>query len=262
MRVSWDDDEWAAVAPGWHASVHRLWLGKPPRLDRHPPAAGWRLWGPESDHPFEAALHGEVRARNLDEDGYATDDPMPRARDLAMHFLGAAQEQGVAPHQHVRGAHRAPEKQDIRPAKVLIGCCKDKVKKGKHKPMALYLGPQFKMRAKWAEILHGGVSGVLSSKYGLVLPDDQIEYYDLQVSKFDKEEKARWESMVRDQVRRAFPKGTRIIVLAGKDYGGWQTTDHDVEHRRFGGIGRERKVLTEEMAEALRGQVEMFEGAA
>lgn len=136
--------------------------------------------------------------------------------------------------------------------KVLIACSGDKLREvapARH----LYQGRQFRMRWTWGRLLHGGVAGILSTKYGLVMPDQVIEHYDLTHKQLNAAQRVEWAARVRRQIMHAFPSGSRLVVLAGRAYvEGWVNSipRRSVQWRRFGGIGYERQALAREIARA------------
>lgn len=59
--------------------------------------------------------------------------------------------------------------------------------------------------------------GILSARYGLVLPDQVIAPYDLTIRDLDVDHRTAWGRSVAQAITRVFP-GARVVVMAGRDY--------------------------------------------
>jgi len=105
----------------------------------------------------------------------------------------------------------------------LISCSKEKLD---HPAFAqdLYTGPLFKLSKQW--ILHrldkkfGPINewGILSAKYGLVLPQVKIGPYDQALSSMPSKARDRWAQMVHTQLMQQWGANVIYMVLAGADY--------------------------------------------
>ena len=99
---------------------------------------------------------------------------------------------------------------------VLIACSKTKSFSGDEKIRAseAYCSPLFEKSRQWA-ISRGLDYAIISAKYGLVFPSEEIEDYDLMVTELSKARKKQWAEDIADRL----PKSKRVIsVLAGKSY--------------------------------------------
>lgn len=120
---------------------------------------------------------------------------------------------------------------------VLISCTKTKSFQSNEKINAeqAYCSPLFEKSKRWAE-QRGLDYAILSAKYGLIWPDEQIEDYDLTINELSKRDKMRWGKEAIDEIhewrlkrgdlRRAEVKGmwppakpsAEIIMLSGQAY--------------------------------------------
>ena len=99
---------------------------------------------------------------------------------------------------------------------VLISCSKKKISYPAPAKI-LYDSPLFKNSRSYAEAITDSWF-VLSAKYGLLLPDEMVEPYDLALWDLSNEEKLLWVRKVLDAIVKNIPIGSRIIILAGKKY--------------------------------------------
>lgn len=101
---------------------------------------------------------------------------------------------------------------------VLIGCVKSK-RDGRHRAEQLYTSALFAGRADYARNT-GNPWLVLSSKYGLVRPDEIIETYDVTLKDLPAAERRRWSYRVLEQIDRKIGslKGKTVEIHAGKAY--------------------------------------------
>lgn len=101
----------------------------------------------------------------------------------------------------------------------LIGCGKNKLP---HAAPAseLYTGPFFKLCKQWIS-KPGRVDawGILSAKHGLVLPDQELEPYDLSLDKLSYQKRVAWGQGVRKQLELQWGVNDVIwLILAGAYY--------------------------------------------
>ena len=100
----------------------------------------------------------------------------------------------------------------------LIGCGAAKVEQAA--PAAeLYTGPFYRLCRQWMT-KPGRVDewGILSAKYGLVLPETVIEPYDLALKHLHYRELCRWREQVHEQLMRQWGAQVIYMVLAGDRY--------------------------------------------
>lgn len=84
----------------------------------------------------------------------------------------------------------------------------------------LYVSALFKKSWEYANKQNADKVYILSAKYGLLKPDDQIEYYDMTLKKFSVCQQKEWAKNVLDQLKK---EGISLekddfILLAGKIY--------------------------------------------
>lgn len=100
----------------------------------------------------------------------------------------------------------------------LIACSKRKLD---HPAPAeeLYIGPVFKLAKKWITRT-GRVDAwaILSARHGLVMPDQEIEPYDVSLSSLPSLQKARWCDWVHEQLMDKWGEDAIYMVVAGADY--------------------------------------------
>ena len=98
----------------------------------------------------------------------------------------------------------------------VINCGSDKqVVKCKAKDM--YVGSLFVASRKFAQSNYEQYC-ILSAKYHCLLPDDEIEPYDMFLGNFTKQEKQKWWSITAEQLLKKFPKNTEFDFYVGQDY--------------------------------------------
>ena len=117
---------------------------------------------------------------------------------------------------------------------VLIACSKTKSFKNEGETIvagAAYCSPLFQKSKQWAE-LRGYPYAIISAKYGLIFPDEEIQDYDLTLNELNKKQLENWKKNVSKQIeeydKRAWPQDgdilesweddPTIIALAGKAY--------------------------------------------
>lgn len=99
---------------------------------------------------------------------------------------------------------------------VLISCVKTK----RQVPCAakdLYISDLFNEMRRFAE-RQGRTWGILSAKYGLLLPDQRVEPYELTLKKMAKPNRVEWSNKVFEKLETQLSPGSTIIFLAGKEY--------------------------------------------
>jgi hypothetical protein len=129
------------------------------------------------------------------------------------------------------------------PTTVLVACCGKKLV-GKHAAKDIYQSQLFRKARAWAE-RHGDDWFILSAKYGVVAPDDQIDTYDLALNTTSREYRLEWAGRVATKLRDV-AKG-RLVVLAGENYcQAWPEHFQFVERPLKGlGIGKQLAWLTQ-----------------
>lgn len=104
----------------------------------------------------------------------------------------------------------------------LIGCSKQKLN---HAAPAqeLYVGPLFQLCKQWITKRtgdHGRCQewAILSAKYGLVMPDQIIEPYDLCLRDLPRLKQQRWADWVHEQLVEKWSDQAIYMILAGAEY--------------------------------------------
>lgn len=100
----------------------------------------------------------------------------------------------------------------------LVGCGKAKVKEGPVPAKDLYIGNPFRMSMRHAVRTADDVH-ILSALHGLVAPHQELEPYDLSMTKMFISDQRIWGERVVDELRTAYPlMPIRIIFYAGQHY--------------------------------------------
>lgn len=104
---------------------------------------------------------------------------------------------------------------------VLIACSKTKAFSGDEKIKAgdAYCSPLFQKSRRWAES-RGLDYAIISAKYGLVWPNEQIKDYDLMLNELTKSQKKQWGARVAKEIHR-----WRLKNDFKKDKNGWVSAD-------------------------------------
>jgi len=101
----------------------------------------------------------------------------------------------------------------------LISCTKSKQNR-RCKASEMYVpSPLFRAAYSYATKNYDAVA-ILSAKYGLLLPDDEIEPYELTLKNMTKQERKKWAEKVADQLkeRTGLQKISECFFHAGKEY--------------------------------------------
>ena len=112
----------------------------------------------------------------------------------------------------------------LTPDVLLVGCVKGKLEWAKPvEARDLYASPLWRSRRKYAEQyaeVAGGPWYILSAKHGLLEPDTQIAWYNLDLGDLPAAERRAWSQRVVDALLERFPAmdGKVIEIHAGKDY--------------------------------------------
>lgn len=125
---------------------------------------------------------------------------------------------------------------------VLVACCGQKLE-GRHPAKDLYQSQLFKKARAWAE-KNGDRWFILSAKYGLVAPDEEIDEYDVTLNDATKEYRKDWAERIAAQLTPF--AGCKLVVLAGKNYcQDWPERFVNVDRPMKGlGIGKQLGWLT------------------
>lgn len=100
----------------------------------------------------------------------------------------------------------------------LIGCSAGKLPV-RAPAKLLYTGPLFELSRAWiAARTELDSWAILSARHGLVLPDQEIEPYDLSLSSMSADERARWAANTRAQIVDRWGAGTIFMIVAGEYY--------------------------------------------
>jgi hypothetical protein len=104
----------------------------------------------------------------------------------------------------------------------IVACCAEKL--ARIAPAReLYRSTLFRKSATWAE--QRGDWMVLSARYGLIRPDDQLAPYDCSMRSLSRAERDWWDARVAEQLEAlALYHGAErmhVTLLAGETYAGW-----------------------------------------
>ncbi len=104
------------------------------------------------------------------------------------------------------------------PDLILVGCVKQK-QPGRRRAKDLYTSTLFRGRRALAE-RRGVPWFILSARYGLVSPDEEIDSYDTELKNLSASERSTWSEHVLDRLRGAFGSvsGKVIEIHAGAEY--------------------------------------------
>ncbi|MDF1513210.1 MAG: hypothetical protein P1S60_05330 [Anaerolineae bacterium] len=100
---------------------------------------------------------------------------------------------------------------------VLQSCVKTKLPY-RAKAADLYTSSLFKLSRQYARSLNPDYIFILSAKYGLVYPEQEIDPYDLTLKTMGVADRREWSRRVLSELLSVVLPGDRIIFLAGKDY--------------------------------------------
>lgn len=111
---------------------------------------------------------------------------------------------------------RRLERLDPKKTHLLVSCSKTK---GSYRAPAgdLYTSALFVKSRRLADTYHLPYS-ILSAKHGLVAPDALIDPYDVTLKGADRAFRDEWGRRTAKQIDEAFPRGKRLLLLAGSDY--------------------------------------------
>jgi hypothetical protein len=133
--------------------------------------------------------------------------------------------------------------------KVVFVSCVGQKKDGVHPARDLYQSTWFQKAKQYAENV-GGQWFILSAKYGVVAPDDQIVNYDMTLNDMELKARMIWGNETTRYVLKQYsPKDYKIIFLAGRKYREFTTPylrncGYDIEVPMRGlGIGQQLQWL-------------------
>lgn len=126
----------------------------------------------------------------------------------------------------------------------LVACCGQKLG-GRHPAQDIYVASLFRKSRIWV-MAHCSQWFILSAKFGLLAPSQEIETYDVTLNEMSAADRREWAQRVREQLEPL--ASARIVVLAGERYCAG-LTGLDVERPLQGmGIGRQLACLTQQNA--------------
>lgn len=99
----------------------------------------------------------------------------------------------------------------------VINCGSEKVHARNVPAKDLYTGSLFVASRLFCESNYEQYC-ILSAKYHCLLPEDNIEYYDLYLGDLSKQEKAKWDRITAQQLIDKFPEGTEFDFYTSKMY--------------------------------------------
>lgn len=106
----------------------------------------------------------------------------------------------------------------MKPDLILVGCVKTKLP-GRHRARNLYRSDLFLGRHRYAES-QGVPWFILSAKYGLLAPDDEVDSYDVTLLELSPNERAEWVRRVLTEIDRRLGllSGKTVEIHAGFEY--------------------------------------------
>lgn len=126
----------------------------------------------------------------------------------------------------------------------LVACCGQKLE-GLHAAQDIYVSSLFRKSRAWVSA-HCSRWFVLSAKFGLLAPSQEIETYDVTLNAMSAADRREWAQRVREQLEPL--ASARFLVLAGERYCAG-LTGLDVERPLQGmGIGQQLAWLTQQNA--------------
>lgn len=96
----------------------------------------------------------------------------------------------------------------------LVACCGQKLE-GRHPAQDLYVSSLFRKSRAWVTT-HCSSWYILSAKYGLVIPSQMIETYDVTLNAMPAAERRAWAARVREELEPF--AGANFVALAGERY--------------------------------------------
>lgn len=99
--------------------------------------------------------------------------------------------------------------------KLILVSCVGKKLEGIHNAKDLYISDWFKKARIYAE-KNSDIWAILSAKYGLVFPEDEIESYEMYLPKQSKDYRINWAKEIANKINLISP--TEVEILAGKTY--------------------------------------------
>lgn len=104
-------------------------------------------------------------------------------------------------------------------AKIVLISCVSKKAKTKAKAKDLYISPLFRYALKYALSIKPDKLFVLSAKYGLLSPEEEIEPYEQTLNKMKSSEIKDWaDDVIKNLKKESNLKEDEIIFLAGDRY--------------------------------------------
>lgn len=98
----------------------------------------------------------------------------------------------------------------------IISCVKTK-KQGKLPAKDLYNSPLFKYSYNYTKVRYDKVY-ILSTLYGVLEPNDVIEYYELTLNKMNAQQKRQWAYKVATQLKSKIKPDDKLYYYCGKNY--------------------------------------------
>jgi hypothetical protein len=98
----------------------------------------------------------------------------------------------------------------------LVACCKQKCRR-KMEAQYFYRSDLFVKSRQYIN-KHSDAWFILSAKHGLLLPSDEVEFYDESLTDKSDEDLLKWAERVWTHLRPVLFKGDKIVILAGEKY--------------------------------------------
>lgn len=101
--------------------------------------------------------------------------------------------------------------------KIALISCSSKKQRGKYRAIELYNSPLFKFAISHSRNVNNvDKILILSSKYGILRENEEIEYYDESLNGKNKDDRITWSKLVLRQLKHL--KNNQIYIYAGKKY--------------------------------------------
>lgn len=116
-----------------------------------------------------------------------------------------------------REAARRAALATARPQTIVLVSCGARKAKAPAPARELYASTLFKKTLAFAEGRADAVF-ILSAKHGLISPEQVIAPYNFKLTELKGKERGAWAGRVLFELRERVPKGSRVIILAGRTY--------------------------------------------
>lgn len=187
------------------AFLHRPWWANQTSLGNRPQAMAWRSSGFDVDTVHQGE-DGWVRFKR----SIAVSAPPAKEPE---------QKWAKSPNHSVRAEQFSIERQTVAydPRAIALVSCVATKRAGKCAARDLYVSTWFKKVRHHVE--SAGLDWyILSAKYGLLHPDQQIEPYELTLNNMSVRDRHNWAGRILDQINEQLPGSERFVLFAGLRY--------------------------------------------